>query len=73
MFSVKRKAYADYERGVMSNTVADLVARVATLESNAMVQLHGSGTTNPRKFFWKAGGVAKPGALIGRRRMTECV
>jgi ABC-type phosphate transport system substrate-binding protein len=64
VFSVKRTAYADYERGVIAADVATMKAQVADLRSNEVVQLHGSGTTNPKKFFWKAMDILEERAMV---------
>eukprot|EP00966_Prymnesium_polylepis_P140854 3252700-Prymnesium_polylepis.1 len=57
--SGKRRSYAEYERSQFSDqiatlqaTVAALQAAVTTLQSKAVKELHGSGTTNPSRLFW---------------------
>jgi ABC-type phosphate transport system substrate-binding protein len=53
VFSVKRMAYADLERTSMASDISTMKAQVAALQANEVNHLHGSGTTNPSKFFWK--------------------
>ena len=53
VFSGKRTAYADYERAKIVTDVASIKTQILDLQYNEVVQLHGSGTTNPQKVFWK--------------------
>merc|ERR1719291_808947 len=62
MISGKRKSHGEVERSSMSKKIAALESSVSTLQaqvaastanSGAVAQLHGSGTTNPSKLFWK--------------------
>ena len=53
IFSKKRKSYGDYERELLVDKVASLETSVVNLQSTEMIPVHGSGTTNPSKFFWK--------------------
>ena len=64
VFSVKRKAYADYERTNIASDVSMMKAQIADLRHNEVIQLHGSGTTNPQKFFWKAMDVLEERAMV---------
>eukprot|EP00421_Protoceratium_reticulatum_P065861 CAMPEP_0168415874 /NCGR_PEP_ID=MMETSP0228-20121227/30456_1 /TAXON_ID=133427 /ORGANISM="Protoceratium reticulatum, Strain CCCM 535 (=CCMP 1889)" /LENGTH=861 /DNA_ID=CAMNT_0008429695 /DNA_START=195 /DNA_END=2780 /DNA_ORIENTATION=+ len=57
--SGKRRSYGEYERSVLATKVAALETKVSTLTASAasasrVAELHGSGTTNPSKYFWKA-------------------
>jgi len=51
--SSKRQSYAEYERSQMNKHIAALETSVSKLSGVKSYQLHGSGTTNPSKFFWK--------------------
>lgn len=53
VFSGKRKSYGDYERELLVSKVDALESSVADLQSMESIPVHGSGTTNPSKFFWK--------------------
>ena len=53
VFSAKRKSYGDYERELLVSKVDVLESSVANLQSMESIPVHGSGTTNPSKFFWK--------------------
>jgi len=53
VFSGKRKSYGDYERELLVSKVDVLESSVANLQSMESIPVHGSGTTNPSKFFWK--------------------
>merc|ERR1719454_771072 len=57
VISGKRKTYADVARSSMEKDITTLQTKVNLLEerlnSRAPIQLHGAGTTNPSKFFWK--------------------
>mmetsp|Transcript_21296 Transcript_21296/g.29548 ORF Transcript_21296/g.29548 Transcript_21296/m.29548 type:complete len:920 (+) Transcript_21296:49-2808(+) len=53
VLSGKRQSYAEYERDQMSGQIQDLQASVLALDARAPHELHGSGTTNPSKFFWR--------------------
>jgi ABC-type phosphate transport system substrate-binding protein len=53
VFSGKRKSYGDYERELLVSQVDVLKSSVANLQSMESIPVHGSGTTNPSKFFWK--------------------
>ena len=53
VFSAKRKSYGDYERELLVSKVEVLESSVANLQSMESIPVHGSGTTNPSKFFWK--------------------
>ena len=53
VFSGKRQSYGDYERELLVSKVATLETSVANLQSMETIPVHGSGTTNPSKFFWK--------------------
>jgi len=64
VFSVKRASYADVERGLIVTDVTSLKAKVADLQMNEVVQLHGSGTTNPQKMFWKTMDILEERAMV---------
>jgi len=56
VISAKRRSYANYERANFAADILDLQTRLAALEAikaSIPVELHGSGTTNPSKFFWQ--------------------
>lgn len=64
VFSVKRATYNDIEREAMAADVTTMKAQIADLRYNEVVQLHGSGTTNPRKLFWKAMDLLEERAMV---------
>jgi ABC-type phosphate transport system substrate-binding protein len=57
VLSGKRETYADVTRKAMEKDISALQSKVNLLEerlnARAPIQLHGAGTTNPSKFFWK--------------------
>mmetsp|Transcript_3934 Transcript_3934/g.8772 ORF Transcript_3934/g.8772 Transcript_3934/m.8772 type:complete len:894 (-) Transcript_3934:447-3128(-) len=57
VISGKRRSFAEYERSVFDGRIQDLQAKVTMLEEqlekSSVFELHGSGTTNPSKFFWQ--------------------
>jgi ABC-type phosphate transport system substrate-binding protein len=63
-FSAKRSSYADVERKDISDNVVTMKAQVADLMKNEVVQLHGSGTTNPKRFFWKTMDILEERAMV---------
>eukprot|EP00929_Paragymnodinium_shiwhaense_P060674 TRINITY_DN302_c0_g1_i6.p1 TRINITY_DN302_c0_g1~~TRINITY_DN302_c0_g1_i6.p1 ORF type:complete len:891 (+),score=136.06 TRINITY_DN302_c0_g1_i6:95-2767(+) len=53
VISQKRRAYNEYAISSLESTMTALKDRVALLESDKVISLDGSGTTNPSKFFWE--------------------
>mmetsp|Transcript_34660 Transcript_34660/g.83733 ORF Transcript_34660/g.83733 Transcript_34660/m.83733 type:complete len:886 (-) Transcript_34660:215-2872(-) len=57
VISQKRRSFAEYERSVFDDRIKDLQEKVTMLEQqlekSSVFELHGSGTTNPSKFFWQ--------------------
>ena len=64
VISGKRQSYADYERGTHAADISTIKTQIADLRHNEVVQLHGSGTTNPQKFFWKAMDILEERAMV---------
>ena len=70
VFSVKRKSYSDVQRDMVVADAAVMKAQIANLRMNEVVQLHGSGTTNPKKLFWKAMDILEVGAYTRSRQSS---
>ncbi|KAK3243897.1 hypothetical protein CYMTET_46472 [Cymbomonas tetramitiformis] len=62
VLSGKRKAYAEYERSLMQSDIESLQTSMAAVSS--VYELHGSGTTNPSKLFWKVMDVMEERAKV---------
>ena len=59
VISLKRQSFADYERGQIKGDIEDLTTSLHALKKTvnsmdtSVTTLHGAGTTNPSKAFWK--------------------
>jgi len=53
ILSGKRRQYAEYARENLESSIAEVSARMDSVQASMTYELHGSGTTNPSKLFWK--------------------